>query len=113
MVENIIYQSEKYDPEKHCGLNGHFVPVFDSTDHLHFSCRKCREIAIMLRVWRGDSYANTPTIYFLMQCPKCTHVGWRKIYLEDEGKHFLTFPVVAKLMAKTSEDTKSGIVKHP
>lgn len=108
----LVYQSKKYDPEKHCGLATRFIPVFDTTDHLHFACDRCREIAIMLQVKRDDSYANTPTIYFLMLCPKCGNCGIRKIYLEDAGKHYLSFPSDTELLAKTAEEAKAGIRKQ-
>jgi hypothetical protein len=109
----IIYQSKKYDPEKHGWLAASFSPVFDTTDHFHFACDECKEIATILQVERNDSYANTPTIRLLMLCPKCEKCGLRKIYLEDAGKHFLSFPKFIELLAKKPKEANAGIIKRP
>ena len=88
-----------------------FVPVFDLTDHFHFVCARCKEISQVLSVIRDDSYANTPTIYFWLKCPICGAVGARKIYLEDQGKHFLAFPRTVELLAKNPREARPGIRK--
>lgn len=69
-----------------------FVPVFDSTDHFHFACSKCKTIAGIVQVQRRDSYADTPTIYFYLVCPFCGLGGQRKIYLEKLDQKFLGIP---------------------
>lgn len=110
----VIYKNKKFDPENQSyGTSMAITPVFDSTDHMHFACGQCKEITTTLLVYRDDSYANTPTIYFLMRCPKCGKCGIRKIYLEDCGKHFMVFPSKVELLAKTPEEAKAGIRKRP
>lgn len=56
----------------------------DCTDHFWFTCEKCGDRAEVKRVFRDDNYANTPTIYFYLKCPRCGITGQRKIYLEEE-----------------------------
>ena len=63
-------------------------------------------------VRRYDAYADTPTIYFYLRCPKCKMEGQRKIYLEDSGKHFLQFPVKTEYLAKTPEECQPGIIRR-
>ena len=87
-----------------------FIPVFDRSDHFHFACAKCREIVDVLMVERDDGYADTPTVYFYLRCPKCGSQGFRKIYLEDTGKHFLVFPKVVESLAKNPAEARPGIV---
>lgn len=91
------------------GGGGYFVPVFDNTDHFHFACGKCEEIAEVIMVRRYDKYARTPTIYFYLRCPKCRNEGQRKIYLEDRGKHFLQISTQTKLLAKSPKEAKPGL----
>lgn len=79
------------------GGDGTFVPVFDSTDHFHWACEKCKVLARVIMVKRDDTYAERPTIYFYLKCPKCGKEGQRKIYLDqtekERGTLFLEFPV--------------------
>lgn len=88
-----------------------FIPVFDSTDHMTLACKHCKEIAEILMVERDDSYARTPTLYLYARCPKCDCQGYRKIYLEDMGKHWLRFPKITELLAQTAEEARAGIIK--
>jgi len=80
----IIYESKKFDPENFYGLDARttFIPVFDPSDHLHFICPKCKEIARILRVELSEIHYAKP-IYFLLQCPKCGNYSQRKIYLKE------------------------------
>jgi C4-type Zn-finger protein len=89
-----------------------FMAVFDQTDHFHFACPHCKEVAEVVKVERDDRYAHTPTIYFYLHCLKCGARNFRKIYLEDSGKHFLYFPSTIQLLAKNPEECKSGIIKR-
>ena len=108
-MKKVIYKKKR----EHPGFkDGSFVPVFDQTDHFHFVCVKCHEVADVLWVERNDGYANTPTIYFILRCPKCGAQGFRKIYLEDSGKHFLMFPKVVELLAKNPAEAKPGIIRR-
>ena len=79
----VIYSTIPRGFPYYIGGGGNFIPVFDDTDHFHFACSRCREIACVVMVERRDYYANTPTIYFYLKCPKCGAEGQRKIYLED------------------------------
>jgi len=114
MKPKIVYRNpnSKEDPFSLLTPQVSFVPVFDATDHFHFVCPKCREIADVLLVERDDSYAKTPTVYFHLRCPICGAKNFRKIYLEDTGKHGLLFPVEVKFLAETAKEMKPGIVKR-
>ena len=72
--------------------DGDFIPIFDTTDHFHFACRDCQKLVEILMVRRHDAYADTPTIYFYMRCPKCGKEGQMKTYLEEDEGHFLRYP---------------------
>jgi len=110
----IIYTAKEFNPVKYFyELSTAFTPVFDYTDRLHFICPQCKEIAIILRVKRDDSYTNSPTIYFFMQCPKCKNCGVRKICLEDIGKHDMVYPVEVELLAKLPEESQPDLHKRP
>jgi len=91
--EFVIYSTIPRGYPYYIRADGDFIPVFDSTDHFHFACSRCKEIACVVMVRRHDSYADTPTIYFYLKCPKCGAEGQRKIYLENEKGMFLLFPV--------------------
>lgn len=116
MVEKLIYRNRHYKDGLFKGepvnCRGYMTPVFDGTDHLHFACQRCKEIVDILEVKRSDSYAQSPTIYFLGRCPKCRQGAKRKIYLEDIGKHYLHFPTTAEPLRKTPEEGKGGIIKR-
>jgi hypothetical protein len=109
IIYSIIPQGQPYA----IGGEGNFTPVFDSTDHFHFACTKCKEIAEVIMVRRHDSYASTPSIYFYLRCPKCGHEGLRKIYLEDTDKHFLSFPTTYEHLAKDTTEAMPGIARRP
>ncbi|MCD6421799.1 hypothetical protein J7L13_00415 [bacterium] len=111
MLRTVYVKPEEKNPYFVKGLPLPFIPVFDCTDHFHWACPKCKEIAKVLLVERNDSYANTPTIYFYLECPKCGGRGFRKIYLEDMGKHYLLFPETLIPLAKTEKEARSGIIK--
>jgi hypothetical protein len=84
----VIYESKKYDPEnKDYGISAYpnFIPVFSGTDHFHFACPKCKEVARILWVNLSEIHPCKP-IYFLLECPKCGNHSIRKIYLEEEGR---------------------------
>jgi hypothetical protein len=113
MKSKIVYRRPGIEePYVNVKLESLFIPVFDQTDHFHFCCVKCKEIADVTLVERNDAYAKTPTIYFYLQCPKCGAANFRKIYLEDAGKHFLGFPTTIQLLAKNPEECKAGIIKR-
>jgi len=110
----VIYQKVK--PDEAYLLKGDihaFIPAFDSTDHLAFACKTCKEIAEVLLVKRDDSYAKTPTVYFYLRCPKCGSQGYRKIYLEDRGKHWLVIAKTVEVLAQTTYEARSGIITAP
>lgn len=73
-----------------------FTPIFDSTDHLQFACSKCAEVATVILVRRDDTYANEPTVYFHLRCAKCSAMGQRKIYLEDQRGKFMQIPTAVR-----------------
>jgi len=104
-----IYRSENYDPEKHCTMDTHFTPTFDSTDHLYFASDCCKEPAEILLVKRNDAYANTPTLWITMQCPKCGKSGIRKIYLEYKVSKNLRmqYPTRTKLLTVKRRDKEA------
>jgi hypothetical protein len=108
----IIYQSKKYDPEKHAWIDGWAVPVFDSTDHFHFACYGCKEICIILRVDVKD-YPETRTISFLMVCPKCGKCCIRKIHLNISDKDHLLYPVKVKSLLRIAKNASAGKIKCP
>ena len=101
------------NPYKMEGNTPAFVPVFDDTDHFHFACAHCEDIAEVVLVERNDAYAHTPTIYFYLRCLKCGTATFRKIYLEDHGKHFLQIPTRLKTLAKTAAEAQPGIINDP
>ena len=110
----MIYQKVKRDEAYRLKGDIHaFVPAFDSTDHLAFACKKCKEIAEILLVERNNAYAKTPTIYFYLRCPKCGSQGYRKIYLEDRGKHWLVIAKTVEVLAQTTHEARGGIIKVP
>jgi len=113
-VKRTVYRAPKVRDEDIGSLKriGAFVPVFDSTDHFHFACQYCREIADILLVERDDSYAQTPTLYFHTECPKCKARGFRKIYLTDTGKHYMRLPIRTEMLATTPEEAQGGIIKR-
>jgi hypothetical protein len=107
--EKIIYTQIKRGQPYVIKAGGYFIPVFDSTDHFHFACQDCREIAEVIMVKRHDCYANTPTLYFYLHCPKCGKEDSRKIYLEDSGKHCMGIPSKMEPLAKTVDEAIEGI----
>jgi hypothetical protein len=65
----------------------HFLPTFDSTDHLSFACEKCKTIADVLAIVFNPNYSRPPNprfaLFFYLECPKCGASGQRKIYLDE------------------------------
>jgi len=100
-----VYRNKKYDPEKHFAVSVGFTPTFDPADHLHFASDCCKRPAIILLVRRNDAYANTPTIWFTLQCPKCGECGIRKIYLELPGNLRMLYPTKAEMLSTLGEKT--------
>jgi len=82
------------------GDMSNIVPVFDSTDHFAWACTKCKEIAQVKLVKRDDSYAQEPTLYFFLVCPKCETTTQKKIYLEDTDKSYLQMPTATELLGR-------------
>lgn len=63
-----------------------FLPMWDSTDHLHFACQKCKSVADVLRIKFNKKYSKPPNprfaLFFYLGCPNCGASGQRKIYLD-------------------------------
>ena len=61
-----------------------FLPTWDTTDHLHFVCRRCKSVADILQVKFDDNYASDPkyALFFYLGCRKCGVTGQRKVYLD-------------------------------
>jgi hypothetical protein len=73
--------------EKTIDINGdHFLPTFDSTDHLSFVCEECKTVADVLAVLFDPNYSRPNprfALFFYLGCPKCGASGQRKIYLDE------------------------------
>ena len=62
----------------------HFIPTWDSTDHLAFKCDTCKTPADVIAVQFLPHYDSSGSVlYFRLGCPKCGKTGQRKIYLES------------------------------
>ncbi|MEM2904994.1 MAG: hypothetical protein QW587_04565 [Candidatus Bathyarchaeia archaeon] len=65
----------------------HFIPSWDSTDHLHFVCGRCKGVADVLQVKLDASYAADVryALFFYLGCRLCGATGQRKVYLDRRG----------------------------
>jgi len=65
-----------------------FVPTWNTTDHLHFACQKCKSVADVLRVELADNYSSDAryALFFYLGCRRCGATGQRKIYLDRRAK---------------------------
>ena len=65
---------------------GKFLPMWDSTDHLHFACQTCKSVADVLRIKFDAKYSKPPNprfaLFFYLGCPNCGRSGQRKLYLD-------------------------------
>lgn len=61
-----------------------FLPTWDSTDHFHFVCKKCKAVADVLAVKFNTRYGGgvKHALFFYLGCRKCGATGQRKIYLD-------------------------------
>lgn len=58
------------------------VPTWDSTDHMHFMCKNCRNSVRIVSV-QAKLTQGMPTIKFGGFCPNCGKGGSRKTYIRD------------------------------
>ena len=76
--EGIIWKARGRRPQLK-DISRNFEIRFDSTDHFSFCCSSCQRDAqtVGVKAVRTDH----PTVYFELECPQCSTIGVRKIYL--------------------------------
>lgn len=72
------------DRETHLIKGDCFLPTWDTTDHFHFVCEKCKGVADVLMVKFVSDYSDDIkyALFFYLGCRKCGASGQRKIYLD-------------------------------
>lgn len=65
-----------------------FLPTWDSTDHFHFVCKKCKSVADVLMVKFNTNYGGGVryALFFYLGCRSCGVTGQRKIYLDPRAE---------------------------
>jgi len=87
--ERVVYSA--VDPETLAIRGGDFVPSWDSTDHFHWICQRCKVVTDVLQVRYMPGYSNGEgsrlyALFFYLGCVKCGATGHRKIYLARRPK---------------------------
>ncbi len=81
--ESLIYSL--IDQESKIFDASNFLPTWDSTDHFHFVCQKCKSVADVLEGKFSRSYGGgvNYALFFRLGCRRCGATGQRKIYLDN------------------------------
>jgi hypothetical protein len=89
-----------------------FLPTWDETDHLHFACAGCNNIADILQVFlKRDGLF---TLFFWLGCPNCGATGQRKIYLDrrDDAAKFHCALASRQLLIYSDERSPYGVIPY-
>ena len=72
------------DRESYLIRGDHFLPTWDTTDHFHFVCGKCKGVADVLEIRFDPQYGSDVkyALFFYLGCRVCGATGQRKIYLD-------------------------------